>query len=492
MNFRKFGELHLGLSRRALLTGAGSAALGVLSSQLLPGCGSSDGASAREPFDPTVPWWLQGNFAPVFDELETADLEVVGSIPSALAGRYVRNGSNPSSGQSAHWFFGDGMLHAVELADGRATAYRNRWVQTGQLGNAMMPGSPPTGANNASNVSAIYHGGRLLTSGEVGLPFEIDPRDLSTRGVYDFEGELTQSFTAHPKIDPATGHMHFFGYWFFGDDLLLYHVADEAGRLISTERVAVSQSTMIHSFAITERDVVFWEAPVLFDLDAALGGKSVPFSWEPGYGARIGVMPLGGPTSEIRWVEVDPFYVFHEVNAYRDGDDVIVDVCWHPDMFNDTDLIGGAGSSAVKRWRINTAGRDLTYDEQVVTEQGFELPTHDRRFSGRRHRHGWFAATRENPQTVDFAGVGHVDFQTGATREWDPGPTRHAGEALFVPGDAGEGEGWLLSLVYDHATGTSTLAILGALDVASGPVAEVRLPRRVPYGFHAVWVPDEA
>ncbi len=491
MNFRKFGELHLGLSRRAFLANAGSVAVGALSSQLVPGCGTSNDAPATEPFDPATPWWLQGNFAPVFDELEATELEVSGSIPPTLAGRYVRNGSNPSSGESAHWFFGDGMLHAVEIANGKATAYRNRWVRTGQLANAPVPGTPPTGANNASNVSAIYHGGRLLTSGEVGLPFEINPLDLSTVGVHDFEGKLTQSFTAHPKIDPSTGHMHFFGYWFFGDDLLLYHVADETGRLISTERVAVARSTMIHSFAITESDVVFWEAPVLFDLDAAVGGEAVPFIWDPSYGARIGVMPLGGPTSDIRWVEVDPFYVFHEVNAYRDGDDVIVDVCWHPDMFNETDLVGSSGASAVKRWRINTAGPDLAYDEEVVTTRGFELPSHDRRFSGRRHRHGWFAATRDNPRTVDFAGIGHVDYQTGAVNEWDPGPTRHAGEALFVAGDAGEGEGWLLAFVYDHATNGSTLAILEALDVASGPIAEVRLPQRVPYGFHAVWIPAE-
>jgi carotenoid cleavage dioxygenase-like enzyme len=30
---------------------------------------------------------------------------------------------------------------------------------------------------------------------------------------------------------------------------------------------------------------------------------------------------------------------------------------------------------------------------------------------------------------------------------------------------------------------------LEALDVEAGPIAEIRMPRRVPHGFHAVWIP---
>ena len=49
-----------------------------------------------------VPWHLRGNFAPVFDEVTLTDLEVVGAIPPALQGMYVRNGANPRSGTSPH------------------------------------------------------------------------------------------------------------------------------------------------------------------------------------------------------------------------------------------------------------------------------------------------------------------------------------------------------------------------------------------------------
>src|SRR5262245_28067527 len=115
---------------------------------------------------------------------------------------------------------------------------------------------------------------------------------------------------------------------------------------------------------------------------------------------------------------------------------------------------------------------------------------HDKRFSGRPHRHAWFVQPREHVETIDLGGIVHVDYVAGTRRQWDVGPNRHAGEALFVPGGNGEGEGWLLSLVYDHARGTSDLVIVEALDVAAGPVAEIRLPRRVPFGFHATWVPE--
>jgi carotenoid cleavage dioxygenase len=480
-------------NRRAFLRHAGLAALGfALPGGLAAGCGDDgEGGGVATPLsvDPSRPWWLQGNFAPVFDEREDFDLPVRGAIPPALNGLYVRNGSNPQRADSPHWFFGDGMIHGVRLENGRAVSYRNRYVQTPLYEQGISfgdPSTPPFGPNNQSNVSVVYHGGRLLTSGEIGFPFEIDPTDLSTIGAYDFNRRLNTSFTAHPKIDPATGNLHFFGYWFL-PPYLTYHVADPSGRIVHSQEIDVAQPTMIHSFAITERDAVFWECPVVFDLEAALAGETNPFKWTPAYGARIGLLPLGGRARDIRWVEIEPCYVFHEVNAFRDGDDVVIDVCRHDRMFAGEDL--GQTELTIRRWRVHTAGAALRFSEEVVSAVQFELPTHDRRLTGRRHRYGWFVDTRPHPLSVDLAGTGLIDYQTGDIRAWDPGLARHSNEALFVPGGAAEGEGWLLTYVHDHRTDESVLAILEALHVEDGPVAEILLPRRVPHGFHGVWVP---
>jgi carotenoid cleavage dioxygenase len=244
---------------------------------------------------------------------------------------------------------------------------------------------------------------------------------------------------------------------------------------------------MIHSFAITDRDVIFWELPVVLDLEAAVGGQW-PFHWDASYGARIGVMPLGGPASAIRWVEIEPCYVFHELNAFRDGARVIVDVCRYPYMM-DGERFGDLPVD-LRRWTIDTGGSALAFSETVLEERRFEFPHHDRRFTGRANRHGWFVEARNHPAgTIDQGGIFHLDHRSGRVRGWDPGPNDHAGEPFFVPGGAGEGDGWLLSLVYDHAADTSRLVILDALAVQAGPVAEVLLPRRVPFGFHGVWVP---
>lgn len=478
------------LSRRGFLRGTGLlAAATALPVPWLTGCGESDlSGDERLTVDPNQPWWLQGNFAPVPVEVTQHDLAVRGSIPRALNGLYVRNGSNPQKADSPHWFFGDGMVHGVRLENGRALWYRNRYVRTplyeGEI--SFGAGTPPVGGNNQSNVSCLYHAGKLLTSGEVGFPYEINPADLSTVGVAGFEGKLNTSFTAHPKIDPVTGNLHFFGYWFV-PPYLTYHVAGPDGRIIHSQEIPVAKSTMIHSFAITERDAIFWECPVLFNLEAAASGQDNIFEWKPEYGARIGVMPLGGLAAEIRWVEIEPCYVFHEVNAYRDGDDIILSVCRHDTMFGGEELY--ESGVKVHRWRINTGGTQLTFHDEVVATSQLELPSHDRRFTGRRHRYGWFVMARDHAETLDLGGTALIDYQTGDIHRWDPGLRYHSNEAFFVPGDQGEGEGWLLSLVYDHINDSSNLVILDALDVARGPVAEIHLPQRVPHGFHGVWVP---
>ena len=198
------------LGRRAFLQRSGLLAAGLaLPAGFLAGCGDRASTAAPEVFDPSTPWWLQGDFAPVFEELDAEDLEVRGRLPGVLDGLYLRNGSNPQKSDSPHWFFGDGMLHGVRLSRGRALWYRNRYVHTDLYvkGQSFTSGSPPIAGANQSNVSVIHHGGRILTSGEVGFPFEIDPSDLSTVGVHDFGGKLNTSFTAHPKVDPRTGFL---------------------------------------------------------------------------------------------------------------------------------------------------------------------------------------------------------------------------------------------------------------------------------------------
>ena len=506
------------LGRRELLRrlGMGSAAAAVLGPAALSACGGGDGgggdggggddgadggggpasdgepAASVEPYDPDRPYWEQGNFAAVRSETSETSLEVSGSIPPALSGLYLRNGSNPPSGHAPHWFLGDGMVHGVRIERGEATWYRNRWVSTTvhQQGVDLTEAGVPGRDVNLSNVGLIHHAGKLLSLGEVGWPYALDPGELGTAGPWDFDGRLTTAMTAHPKIDPDTGQMHFFGYG-FTDPLLTYHVADADGRLVHSEPVAIDALTMIHDFAITDRDVVFWQSPVRFGTSPDMPYPDLPFYWDPDGPCQVGVMPLGGPAGEIRWADVDPCMVFHGHNAFRDGDDVVL---W---VHRSSSAFGSEGDqvpSFLTEWRIDTSGSRLRFRDEQLSEVDTDLPALDRRHLGRRTRHGWFTTIdRDGPYGFEFAGLLHRDHETGDEERWEPGPLERVSEGFFAADepDGDEGEGWLLTFLYDRTVDRSSLGIFDAQAVPDGPVARIHLPVRVPYGFHGLWIPED-
>jgi carotenoid cleavage dioxygenase len=495
--------------RRAFLRAAGLGAAGVSLGGLgvALGCsGGDDGTAggtgnrsdttgttrAIPPYDPARPYWEQGNFAPVTTEETLTDLTVTGSIPPELSGLFVRNGSNPPSGRSLHWFLGDGMIHGVRLEGGRARWYRNRYVQTplAVAGKDLLEfGGVPGRENNQSNVALIHHAGRLLSLGEVGWPFELATADLATLGPWGFDGRLGDTMTAHPKIDPATGRLHFFGYEFLRP-ALTYYAADPDGRIDVVSPVEVEVASMIHDFAVTERDAVFWIGPVLFGADEANPNPSIPFHWDTEGPCRVGVMPLDGAGDQIRWVDIPPCFVFHGLNAHRDGDDVVVRVHKLAEAFGPR---GDLVPSHLTEWRIGTGGDALSFAEAQLTDRAMDLPSHDRRHTGRPTGHGWFATTVPPGSEYGFelAGLCHLDVRSGEEDLWDPGPHLRAGEGVFVPTGRDEGEGWVLTFVWDRTTDRSSLAVFDARAVRDGPVGQVELPVRVPFGFHGLWV-DEA
>jgi carotenoid cleavage dioxygenase len=480
-------------SRRDILKGLGFGGAALLGSPLISACTGAGREGDPDPGPtPDAPWWLRGNYRPVSDEIEVLDLPVTGAIPPELDGLYVRNGSNPASGTAGHWFIGDGMLHGVRLTGGRAAWYRNRYVQT-VLRTRGGPGGPPGGASNASNVSLVEHASRLLSLGEVGFPYAIDPADLSTRGVFDFTGRLTTAMTAHPKIDPETGTLYFFGYGFI-PPYLTYHVADAAGNLVRSEVVEVPGPAMMHDFAITDRHAIFMDMPIVFDLQMALAGSGFPYAWKPDYGARIGVMPLEGGNADVRWFDVDLCYVFHTLNAYTEDaapDVVVLDAVRHPSLW-ERGPDDFTSRPQLYRWRLDLATGRVA--GEVIDDRRIEFPQVDRRRIGRTHRYGYALELGAPGDAEDGPGTMRAlvkyDHQTGARVRHDFGGLE-AGEVIFVPADAarsGEDEGWLMTYAYDPARDASDLVILDATDVARAPVARVPLPRRVPYGFHGVWV----
>jgi carotenoid cleavage dioxygenase len=439
-----------------------------------------------------TPWHLRGNLAPVFDEIDAYDLPVEGAIPRELHGRYLRNGPNPKSGTSPHWFLGNGMIHGVRLENGRAVWYRNRYVRTPLLERPSTPMVDASGQvdrrNSLANTHVISHAGRILALEEGHFPFQLTP-DLETVGYVDFDGKLTTAMTAHPKVCPETGELLFFGYsW--RPPFLTYHRVDASGKLVQSEEITVPGPTMHHDWNVTRNHVVFMDLPVCFDLELAMKG-TMPYRWKPEYGARLGVMPRTGRDADVVWYEIEPCYVFHPLNAFEDGDRIVLDVSRYPHMWRtDSDDFATA---TLWRFTIDRAAGKVI--EEQLDERPCEFGRVADRVVGLRNRYGYAVQTGDSPDGLDFGNaLLKYDLATGKAQEHVFGRGRAAGEGVFAPAGprAGEDEGWLIAYVYDEARNASDLVILDAQRFDAKPVASVHLPRRVPAGFHGSWVPDPA
>lgn len=441
--------------------------------------------------------YLQGNYGPVHEEVTAFDLPVTGQVPPELSGRYLRIGPNPMPVPEGpyHWFLGDGMVHGVELTGGKASWYRNRWVRTSGMASVLgepAPGGPVPPLYDSSNTNVMGHAGRALCFTEGAMPYELG-RELDTIGRTDFGGPLPSGFTAHPKVDPGNGEMVGFAYG-IAPPHIRYHVIDAGGQLVYSQDIDTPGPAMMHDFAVTDRSVVFFDLPVLFDLDLVMDETvPFPFRWDDDYQARVGVMPREG--GEVDWFEVEPCYVFHPMNAYEDGDGVgggrvVVDVVRYDDMFRrrpeESPLVA---RQTLDRWTIDrTAGKVF---EDRLDDRPQEFPRVDPRVVGRAHRYGY---TAEAGTSFDLDGTSVIkhDLRSGTVDTHDFGPGRVPGEPSFVPSSdaAAEDEGYLLSFVYDAARDGSDLVVLDATDLGGDPVATVALPQRVPFGFHGSWIPD--
>jgi carotenoid cleavage dioxygenase-like enzyme len=432
----------------------------------------------------TAQFFQRGNYAPVTDELTEFDLPVEGAIPAELNGWYLRNGPNPRQA-TAHWFTGDGMIHGIRLEGGRAAWYRNRWVRTDSFENDF-PLYNADGTRNLrssiANTHVVNHAGKTLALVESSLPYEIS-NDLETLGAYDFGGKLVDSMTAHPKICPTTGELHFFGYGSIFEPYVTYHRADGNGELTINRPLDVKAHTMMHDFALTAEHVIFMDLPIVFNLDVAIKGEGdMPYRWSDEYGARFGVMRRDDPFGPVRWFDIDPCYVFHIANAYDDRQKIVLQAVRYPELWRDS---GASDEAAVLwSWTIDLAAGKVS--ERQLDDRSVEFPRIDDRLTGLPARFAVSVGTNKLVR-YDLTTGSAVEHRFG-TAESQGGP----GEAVFVPstsGPADETIGWYIGYVYDPARDGSDLVIIDASDFAAQPVARIKLPHRVPYGFHGNWIP---
>jgi len=464
---------------------------------------------------PELPY-LSGNFAPLLAECDAADIVIEGEMPHDLSGALYRTGPNPMFpplGKSHHWFLGEGMVHGLFIEDGHVR-YRNRWVRTaqfneqrkaghrlyssafgGEAGDPSVAGKP----RNVANTNIVPHGGKLYALDEGSSPVLMESATLETIGSSTFGGRYKGPMTAHPKIDAKTGEMLFFGYMAAGPATpdISFNVVDAVGKLTRSETFKAPFASMVHDFAITDRHVLFPIFPATIDVQRIMKGGPV-IAWDPERGSHIGIMSRGGSTADIRWFKGPAVYVYHPLNAYSEGDTVTVDLCVYPrvPLFPNADGSRAPADLAdaparLERWTFDLAANTDQFERKPLDDMATEFPRVDDRWTGLKHRHGYAGAiVGEKFPGSPFDTIVHFDLATNQRSAWTPGAGDFVMEPVVAPksADAGEAEGYVLTLVYRSAENRSDLVVLDAQDVARGPVATAKLPVRVPFGFHGNWL----
>ena len=473
---------------------------------------------------PTSPTYTGFN-RPRRIEADVFDLEIEGELPAGLNGSFFRCGPDhrfpPRLGDDIN-INGDGLVTQFSLSDGRVD-FRSRYVRTekfqlesgarkalfGAYRNPYTDDPAVSGHDRTTaNTNVVFHAGRLFALKEDGLPHELDPATLETRGRYDYGGRMrSQTATAHPKIDPSTGEMLSHGYEASGlasRDVAL-QVISATGELVREDFFEAPYCSMMHDWAVTDRHFIFplWSTTA----DASRMREGGPhWMFDPERELAIGIMPRDADVGDLRWFRAPPGGVGHILNAFSEGDRVFVDLfISERNQFPFIQNADGApfdrdrATPRLTRWTFDLASRADRFDADTLFEDFMEMPTTDLRYQMHAYRHGYTAIVdRTRPlNAAGTIGVGwnticHVDLATNSQDRWFVGERTICQEPCFVPRtpDAAEGDGYLLCVLNCMDDGLHTeLAVLDAAHVADGPVARARLPFLLRAAVHGNWVP---
>jgi len=471
----------------------------------------------RLPADDDHPY-RTGAWQPTLVEYDAEDLDVIeGAIPAEFFCNDPATTENPvmESIGRYHPFDGDGMVHAIRFRDGRAN-YRNRFVRTAGLAAELEAGAPQWAGiiespakslrdgwgargrmKDASSTDVIVHAGHALTTFyQCGDAYRLDTSTLDARGTATWVPPT--GISAHPKLDPATGELLFFSYQTTAP-YLHYGVVDAAGNLVHHQPVPLPGPRLPHDMAFTESYAILNDLPLFWDPELLAKGAHRP-RWRPDLPTRLGVVPRRG--GEPRWFEAAPTYVLHWINAYEDGNTIVLDGFFQVDPMPRPDPADGPYAALKKmvdvhamgarphRWRLDLATGKCT--EERLFDDISEFPSIHYARPGRRHRYvwsmtaplGWFL----------FDGLVRYDLETGAIDRYQFPEGTYASEAPMAPrpGSTAEDDGWLVTFTTDIKHDRSECQIFDAARISNGPIARVALPARISSGTHACWAPASA
>lgn len=442
---------------------------------------------------------------------------VEGYIPDFVRGTYYLNGPavfRRGGIEYRHWLDGDGMVAALRFGGDEVT-FTNRFVRSHKFeaeeradkalfrtfgtafeGDRLLHGA---GLESPVNVSVYPFAGRLLAFGEQGLPWELDPVTLESRGQHNFGGRLkaVSPFSAHPAFDVATGEMFNFGVSFSAERpcLNVYRFGAD-GELVYRRRQPLDFPASVHDFGLSSRYMAVYVSPHVLATEELLH-NGAPLSealrWEPGRGSELHVIDRESGEERVR-VTIGRGYCLHLIDCFESGDLLYVDVLEldRPvyDQYEVPWLFPEARQARPVRYAVDVADSKLVARTGLNYHEMCDFPVIDPRRAGSDYRDFWALGidASDRPGRKFFNQLVHFDWQTGVASAYQTPRFEYlAGEPAFVPNPDDRRDGVVICPVFDAQRCTSSFLLFDALDVIAGPIARVELREPIHLGFHATF-----
>lgn len=459
------------------------------------------------------------DFLPIEGDYE---IEAEGELPSYLRGSYYLNG--PCRFQNGdvryrHWLDGDGMVSALHFDGSQKVRFVNRfvrgkkWCDEEAAGKALYRAfgtcfagdqlKRGIGLESPMNVSAYWWNGKLLAFGEQGLPWELDPQTLESRGEYTFGGRFNaiSPMSAHAHIDPESGELFNFGVSFSArqPSLTVYRIAAE-GEILYRRRVPLEWPASVHDFMLGKNHLLFYVSPHILEVDKLIAGECSlmdALGWQPRRGSRI--LVLERATGElVATFEIEGRYCLHLINSFEQAGQLVLDVVELerpvydqyqivPDLFPDAPL-GGP-----RRYRLDLAAKTFEAEARIAYDAAPDFPAIDPRRLQKEYDDLWLLgmSNAEKPGRKFFDQIVHLSWSHPGTPDLWQAPEKHylGGEPIFLGDPRSDHDGCVICQIFDAENRSSAFLIFDAAHLAQGPIARLRLKSPIPACFHASFHP---
>lgn len=488
------------------------------------------GPAAGQPVNPLADARTGRGFqVPLRFNASIDDCEVVGQIPSDIDGAFYRVGGEffyPPKFADDAFLSADGYISMFRIRNGRVD-YRGRWVETERLQRIRQAGRQLYGyyrnpftddpsvqdlahpqRRTVANTAPLVHGGKLFALKEDGLPHRIDPNTLETLGPWDFGGGWkSQTFTAHPKLDPVSGDMIAYGYQADGlasDALWIYRIGGD-GAVKQEVRTRVPYVSIMHDMAMTQKHLVFPFAGYVTSMERLKEGR-IHWGWDKSQSSYIGVLPRDGEAKDMRWFKGPLRCMMHTFNAHDEGDKVVLYAPFYDgNFFAFFPNVDGSPfqpelvRAFVRKITLDMSSRDGGWTEEILWPTNIaDLGKVDPRVLSLATRYLYTSFSdagapfdRDRAPGVSrtpLNSYGRFDLHTGQLQTYFAGPTHGLQEVTFVPRKGGnEGDGYVIGVANNYAEARSELVIADAQRMSEGDIARVIMPFKLSSQVHGVW-----